>query len=118
MTRELTPIETLFLALDADIRDRKGIGNEWEMIDGEIMLGEIKPAWERIIGGAIDAADRAGFARGVEAAVRVCLEWRDQYPTDIFFDSHGPARMARHVCTGIEKDIRALLPAAAEGETA
>ena len=74
MTRDLTETERLFLALDGDIRDRKGIGNEWEQIDSDVMLGEIKPVWEKIIAAALSAAHAAGAAAMREAAWKVCQD--------------------------------------------
>jgi len=41
--------EKIFKKLSDDIRDRKGIGDEWESIDSDIMRDEIKPTWIEII---------------------------------------------------------------------
>lgn len=55
----------LFMKLDHDIRDRQGIGDEWQAIDGEVMTGEIMPKWESIIARAIAAArEQASFVPG------------------------------------------------------
>lgn len=44
------PLEQrIFDAIAADIRGRKGVGDEWEQIDEEVMKEEIRPTWEKII---------------------------------------------------------------------
>lgn len=39
----------IFNRLDADISDRRGLGNEWEQISPNIKNVEIRSAWEQII---------------------------------------------------------------------
>lgn len=41
-------IEKIINRIIKDIKGRKGIGNEWEMIDEDI-VNEIKEKWENII---------------------------------------------------------------------
>ena len=35
--------------LDEDLRSRQVVGDEGALIDGDIMNGEIRPEWERLI---------------------------------------------------------------------
>lgn len=35
--------------LEADIRGRRGIGQEWDQIEGEIVMKEIFPRWKEIL---------------------------------------------------------------------
>ena len=42
-------VKRIFERLDKDIRDRRGLGNEWEAIDSDVMDDELRPAWEKII---------------------------------------------------------------------
>jgi hypothetical protein len=39
----------IFKRLDEDIGDRRGIKHEWDAISREVMNGEIRPTWQRII---------------------------------------------------------------------
>jgi hypothetical protein len=41
-------IEKIINRIIKDIKGRKGIGNEWEMIDEDV-INEIKEKWENII---------------------------------------------------------------------
>ena len=44
---ELT--DKIFERLSLDISDRRGLKQEWERIDDDIMEEDVKPAWKRII---------------------------------------------------------------------
>lgn len=39
----------IFDRLDVDIRDRKGLKQEWGAIDDKVMNEELRPAWAKII---------------------------------------------------------------------
>jgi hypothetical protein len=57
MRRKRQIAAIIFSVLDQDIRDRKGVGNEWKSIDDDVMHQEIKPTWLRLIKEVLDAEE-------------------------------------------------------------
>lgn len=50
----------IFLALNRDILDRRGLKHEWRQIHASVKIGEIYPAWRKIVERELETATKIG----------------------------------------------------------
>lgn len=119
------PADTIAAAIVEDLRDRSGLGDEWEQIPEDIRA-EIVVEWARIVRDGLPLL-HPGLPRRALAACRARENWDE--PNQYLYDLAARAgknvmqawadtiidRFARAECLGLSEDLNTALARRLEG---
>lgn len=97
----------IFNRLDADISDRRGLGNEWEQISPNVKNVDIRRTWEQIITEEIEkhTSELQTRVKRLEASLLDYIGASEQDKTECIFGIGKPAKhqyyLKNNSCTAI-----------------